>query len=187
MVAALTFFVVDRDDPADVAIDADDRATVSPADPEETPTTEPDTSDVAEPPEGYDSYRNRSGYAFHYPEAWNLDERGTAVEIVAPDASIAMSFGIAPEGDVRTAMGSLLGAIEDRYEVEAVRGPTEESVGAADGVSVRGEAVNEDGVPIVFAAFVVEGPADNYGVTVFSTKDADDAEVRSIFDSFTMS
>lgn len=190
VVAALTFLTFDRDDPPDDSTEVSDPATDTPADPGETSVAADETGvtdDPPQPPPGSDGYRNRAGYAFHYPEAWNLDERGTAVEIVAPDSSVAMSFGIAPEGDVRLAMGTLLDAIEERYEIDAVRGPKEASLGTTDGVSVWGEAVNEDGVPIVFAAFIVEGETDNYGVTVFSTRDADDAEVRSILDSFTMS
>lgn len=185
VVAALTFLIVDTDEQATV-IDGRGRQTASPRATVDTPS--PDLSPTQEPPEaaaGFDRYRNRAGYTFDYPEAWNLDEQGTAVEIVSPDASVAMSFGVAPDGDVRNAIGTLLDALEGRYEVDAVRGPTDAFVGTSRGVSVSGEGLNDDEVPIVFDAFVVEGDADNYGITVFSSEDADNSDVQAILDSFT--
>lgn len=185
VVAALTFLIVDTDEQESV-VDGRAGQTSSPRTTVDTPS--PELTPTQDPPEaaaGFDRYRNRAGYTFDYPEAWNLDEKGTAVEIVSPDASIAMSFGVAPDGDVRNAIGTLLDALESRYEVDAVRGPTGAFVGTSNGVSVSGEGLNDNEVPIEFTAFVVEGTADNYGITVFSSQDADDSDVQAILDSFT--
>lgn len=185
VVGAFTFLVVDRDEPPGITVEADDLSNRSPEEQVASPTTEPaPEEDLPDPPAGFDSYRNRAGYAFAYPEAWNLDERRTAVEILAPDASVAISFGVAPGRDVSAAIGELLNAIEGRYDVSEVRGPNSSAVGEDEVVSVSGSAVNDEGVPIDFTAMVIEGPARNYAITVFGRDDTDQGEIRAILDSF---
>jgi len=185
VVAALTFLVVDKDGPTSASLDPRGVVTGSPDDAAESPTVEESPTDESlDAPAGFDSYRNRAGYSFAYPHAWNLDERGSAVEILAPDASVAMSFGVAPEGDVRVGMGELLDAIEARYEVQEVRGPNDATVGTEDGVSVTGSAVNDDGVDLDFTALVIDAGARNFAVTVFAAENADDSEAQAVLDSF---
>ncbi|MBW3595091.1 MAG: hypothetical protein KY391_05885 [Actinobacteria bacterium] len=186
VVAALTFVVVNGDERSGETLNGNDVEIRSPEEPAGSPSVEESpTQDVAEVPPGFEPYRNRAGYSFAYPEAWNLDQRGTAVEILAPDASVAMSFGVAPSGDVRTGMGKLLDALEDRYDVQEVRGPSPATVGTTDGVSVMGEAINDDNVRIDFTAFVVDGGSGNYAITVFAAATVDAREIRTVLDSFT--
>lgn len=185
VVGALTFLIVDRDDPPPATLQTDDLSTDAPEAPVETAIDEPEETEAPEPPPGSDTYRNRAGYSFAYPQEWSLDERRSAVEIRSPDSSVVMSFGVAPDGDVRAAMGAFLDALEERYRVSEVRGPVDAAVGSSQGVSVSGTGVNDDRVPIEFSAFVLEGSAGNYAIAIFSARGADRRDMRSILDSFT--
>lgn len=183
VVGAVTFLVTDNDDLTDAPVDG--RNTASPS-PEPADTTPP-VEENPEPPAGFDAYANRAGYAFHYPASWNLDERRTAVEIVASDSSIAMSFGLAPRGDIRAGVGTFLQTIEETYDVQEVRGPTDTTVGTSPAVVVEGVALNDDGVELEFMAFVVAGGPDNFAIAVFSSTDADRSEIPMILSSFAAS
>ena len=178
---AITFLITDSDEPEviDVVGPTAEPTTEAP-DPTESPTPKED-----EPPSGFDRYENDAGYAFDHPEAWSVDERGTAVEILSPDASAVISFGLAPGGDVRTGIGRFLEAIEESYDVREVRGPSSAVAGTARGVSVEGSAFNDDDIRVDFQALVVAGEGGNYAIAVFTSSDADIVEVQSILDSFT--
>ena len=151
-----------------------------------TSTEEESTPTDQEPAPGFELYVNRAGYSFEYPESWNLDERKTAVEILAPDSSAALSFGIAPSGDVRGGIGKFLEVIEETYDVVEVRGPTNVAVGATEGVSVEGVAINDDGVRVRFDAYVVDGGSGNFGIASFASAGADDSQIAAILGSFTI-
>lgn len=181
--AAATFLIADDDEPSSSGVltrESTSEPTTEPPEPTQSPSPDED-----EPPAGFDRYENESGYAFDHPEAWSVDERGTAVEILSPDATAAISFGLAPEGDVRTGVGRFLEAIEESYDVREVRGPNSAVAGAANGVSVEGSAFNADNVRVDFLALVVSGDDANYAIAVFTSSGADEAEVQAILDSFT--
>ena len=181
VVGAITFFVADTDEsPADPDNGVEETTPSPSAEPEDDVTDD-------EPPAGFDAYENAAGYSFVYPEGWNLDERRTAVEILAPDASAAMSFGLAPDGDIRAGIGRFLQTIEETYDVQEVRGPSSATVGTAEGVVVEGAAINDDGVRLEFSAYVIEGTSDNYAIAVFSSADADHADIDAVLGSFTTS
>lgn len=176
--AAATFLITDRDEPEVIDVVG---STVEPT----TEAPEPTKTPNDEPPPGLDRYESDAGYAFEHPEAWSVDERGTAVEILSPDATAAISFGLAPDGDVRAGIGRFLEAIEENYDVREVRGPNSAVAGTANGVSVEGSAFNDEDVRVDFQALVVSGVDANYAIAVFTSSGADASEVQAILDSFT--
>lgn len=183
VVAAATFLITDRDEPtpSDVAVD------LTPVDEREAPEPTPSPTEEAPPRAGFDRYTSEAGYSFDHPESWSVDERGSAVEISAPDSSAVISFGIAPSGDIRSGVGEFLEAIEKTYDVSEVRGPTSAVVGSSDGVAVEGTALNDDRVTIDFRAMVVDGGETNFAIALFTSSAAPGAAVDVILGSFTTS
>lgn len=151
----------------------------APAPPPPTPTPSPSLQ----------MYVNRrAGYSFSYPPGWRLEKRRSAARLLNPAATIGISFGFAPDGDLRQASRRFVASIAASYRDPGVRAAEVQQIAGHNSLLVSGEGTNERGVRIVFLAITIDGPRRNYGISVFARKAAGPAavlpSVQEIVDSF---
>jgi hypothetical protein len=129
------------------------------------------------------------GYAFSYPPSWGLSREGSTSKVTAPDASVVVSLGRGPTGNLMQASTRLVDQIKGEYRRVTVIGQEGQLVGGVASLAVSGTGRNDTGVSLRFLAISIQGPGDTtFAITAFTVANADANEVvpriSEIVDSF---
>jgi hypothetical protein len=129
-----------------------------------------------------------AGYAFSYPPAWNLTDDGTTSEVVSPDRTAVVSFGLGAEGDLKEASDRFVGSLRETYPDLEITTTDESQVAGLPALSVIGLATNEADVRVRLEAITIAADR-NYAIAVFLAADVTleevSTEVEDIVASFT--
>jgi hypothetical protein len=147
---------------------------------------------AASPPQGTEAIGHvnaEAGYSFRYPPAWQLTDDGTTSEVVSPDRTAVVSFGLGAEGALAKASDRFVGSLRDTYPDLEVTATEESTVAGLQALSVRGLATNQAGVRVRLEAITIAAAGRNYAIAVFLTADVAleeaTAQVEDIAASFT--
>lgn len=129
------------------------------------------------------------GYAFSYPPSWKLSREGSTSKVTAPDASVVVSLGRGPTGDLMQASARLVDQIEGEYRRVELTGRQAELVGGVAALTVSGTGRNDARVSLRFLATTIKGPGETtFAITAFTVANADAEDVvpriSEIVDSF---
>lgn len=129
------------------------------------------------------------GYAFSYPPSWELAREGSTSKLTAPDASVVVSLGRGPTGNLTQASARLVDRIEHEYRGVKITGRQDQFVGGTPALTVSGAGRNDAGVSLRFLAITIRGPGEvTFAITAFTSAgaDADDVvpRISEIVDSF---
>jgi hypothetical protein len=141
----------------------------------------------------YDVHVNEGGgYLFSYPGTWEIASAGNNARLVSPDGDVVMTFLMAPPGSLEEASDRVLGNVTGSYSgVELVAGDVERTPQGLRSFVVGGDALNATGTSVRFLVITIQGPEENWAITVRFSPSADPLEtlpaIQEIVSSFRIS
>jgi hypothetical protein len=112
-------------------------------------------------------------YAVAVPQGWEGSARGSVVTLSDKRGRARLAVGLAPAGDLTSALDDLRSNLGRSYRGLHVTGLSQLEVGGCPARSIVGRALTQDGVRLSFEGMVVAGPENNYALAGFVVRGAE--------------
>jgi hypothetical protein len=144
-------------------------------------TERPSGISGSDPIEGRGRHVNSpGGYSFDPPAGWAVLARGSASELISPDAGVVMSFGAGRPGALSDATSALLDSLRGEYSDVRVGAPERTRVDDRPAVAVTGDLRNDAGVRVRFLGIATRVAGENRVIAVFVSQPAPVGVLRAV-------
>lgn len=106
------------------------------------------------------------GYGFSAPTDWSVLSASSTAQVTSPGGTVTISVQVAPEGAVGTASEAFVGDLTAAWTDVQTEAAQPRTVGDLPGLSVGGDAIDENGEPIRFHTIVIDSGARNHAISV---------------------